>query len=35
MGDGEFEFLRQFYGNDGVIRGYLRRSIPNLVSTDY
>lgn len=34
VGKGEFEFLRRMFCNDGVIRGYLMRAIPNLISTD-
>jgi len=29
------EFLRISYNGDGTLRGYLCRSIPNLVITDY
>lgn len=34
VGRGEFEFLRRMFCHDGVIRGYLNRSIPNVISTD-
>jgi hypothetical protein len=33
-GLGEIEFLRKFYLNDGTVRGYLHRAIPNLISKD-
>lgn len=32
--EGTIEFLRNLILNDGVMRGYLNRSIPNLVSKD-
>lgn len=31
----ELEFLRKMYLSDGSIKGYLNRSIPNLVATDF
>lgn len=34
VGRGEFEFLRRLFCEDGVVRGYLNRTIPNAVSTD-
>lgn len=33
-GEGEIEFLRKLTLNDGIIYGYLNRSIPNLVCKD-
>lgn len=35
VGKGEFEFLRRMFCKDGVVRGYLHRSLPNAVATDY
>lgn len=32
--NGEIEFLRNMFYNDGVIRGYLNRTIPNLICKD-
>lgn len=34
VGNGEFEFLRRLFCEDGIIRGYINRTIPNAVSTD-
>lgn len=35
VGKGEFEFLRRMFCHDGKVRGYLHRSLPNAVATDY
>lgn len=35
VGNGEFEFLRRMFCQDGKIRGYLHRTMPNAVGTDY
>lgn len=32
--EGEVEFLRNMYMNDGNVYGYLNRSIPNLITKD-
>lgn len=35
VGHGEMEFLRRMFTKTGCIYGYLNRSIPNIVATDY
>lgn len=32
--NGEIEFLRNYYANDGTVKGYINRSIPNIIAKD-